>query len=123
MTAKTGAAIIAVVVAVVAIAVTLAATLTGHHSGIAALTDQPAAPAPISRTELMTEYAKIAPFDATATPATIDKLAASICGKLEQGQSTDDLITSATQVYKAQATEVVRLLVSYACPTYLADFK
>lgn len=81
------------------------------------------APAPISRSDLMADYAKIAPFDRSATPETIDDLAKSTCGLLDAGKSTDLLISTATKQYNANATAVIHLLVSYRCPKYLKDFR
>jgi hypothetical protein len=80
-------------------------------------------PEPISRVELMEEYAKVAPDDATATPDAIDDVAEQACDKLIRGHSTDELITAVTDLYGANSTKVMRLLVSYGCPEYLEDFK
>jgi hypothetical protein len=71
----------------------------------------------------MIEYARIAPLDRSATPDTVDSLANSTCALLRQGHSTDELITIATVNYQANATEVVRLLVSYRCPEFMTAFK
>lgn len=114
-----------------------AAALVGGTFVITALVDGPATtaigrisqtsttspPKPISRVELMEEYAKIAPDDATATPDTMDDIAGQVCDKLARGHSTDELITALTDMYRTNSTKVVRLLVSYGCPEYLADFK
>jgi hypothetical protein len=81
------------------------------------------APEPISRAELMAEYARIAPFDTSATPAAVDSLAQRTCALLDSGKSTDLLIDTATSIYGADATKVTKLLVSYKCPKYLKDFK
>jgi fatty acid-binding protein DegV len=109
-------------VVLIAVATTLAVTL-GHREPQANTMFPSADPGRISRSQMMAEYAQIAPFDSSATPATIDELASTVCMKLQEGQSTDDLITSATQVYKAQATQVIQLFVSYDCPAYLKEFK
>lgn len=84
-----------------------------------------AAPTPqsISRADLMESYAKLAPRDQSATPETMDTLAASTCRGLDQGVTTDAMITVATRQFHANATEVIRLLVSYRCPTHLSEFK
>lgn len=90
-------------------------------------TDSPAAtpaePKPISRVDLMSRYAQLAPLDKSATPETMDSLANSACSKLRSGISTDKLITVGTEMFKANSTEVFRLLVSYKCPEFLKDFK
>lgn len=83
----------------------------------------PSPPKPISRAELMEEYAKIAPNDVTATPETIDDVAEQACDKLDKGHTTDELITAVNDMYRTNSTKVMRLLVSYGCPEYLADFK
>jgi hypothetical protein len=80
-------------------------------------------PEPISRAELMAEYARIAPMDRSATPETIDGLAKRMCELLVGGTPTDEVISKATDIYGAQATEVVRLMASYGCPKELAEFK
>lgn len=81
------------------------------------------APKPITRADLMAEYARIAPLDRTASPELIDSIAESACSLLDAGKSTDLLISTATMQYNANATAVMRLLVSYRCPKYLKDFK
>lgn len=81
------------------------------------------APQPISRAELMSRYAEIAPLDRSATPEAVDALALGMCSLLDKGKSTDFLISTSTDVYGANATKVVELLVSYKCPKYLKDFK
>jgi hypothetical protein len=78
---------------------------------------------PISRSELMAEYAKVAPRDKSATPETIDDIAASTCKLLDNGTASDRVIDTATEIYGAQATQIVRLLVSYKCPKHLAGLK
>lgn len=80
-------------------------------------------PEPISRAELMAEYARIAPLDTSATPAAVDSLAQQACKLLDSGKSTDLLIDTGTSIYGADATKVMELLVSYQCPKYLKDFK
>lgn len=71
----------------------------------------------------MARYAEIAPLDTSATPETIDSLAQSTCSLLDAGQPTDLLISSGTNIYGANSTQVMRLLVAYRCPKYLKDFK
>lgn len=83
----------------------------------------PVVPQPISRSELMSKYARLAPLDKSATPETMDSLARTACAKLQQGISTDKLITVSTDMFEANATQVVMLLVSYRCPEFLKDFK
>lgn len=80
-------------------------------------------PGPITRSELMAEYARIAPMDRSATPETVDGLAKRTCDLLVGGTTTDTVISAATEIYGAQATEVIRLLASYKCPRELAEFK
>jgi hypothetical protein len=80
-------------------------------------------PEPISRAELLDHYAEIAPLDSSATPENVDTLATLICDQLDTGTTTDTVITNATDTWSANATEVVRLLVSYECPEYVGDFK
>lgn len=91
--------------------------------GSSTIATAPATPQPISRAELMSRYAKINPFDQTATPQSMDDNANLTCGKLRQGFTTDQLITAGTTVYKTNTTEVIMLLVSYRCPEFLKDFK
>lgn len=92
---------------------------------VLALTGDGSDPAvePISRAELMAEYAKIAPRDKTATPETIDAIAVGACDLLDRGMPTDRVISTTTDIYGAQATQVIRLFVSYKCPGHLKDFK
>jgi hypothetical protein len=82
-----------------------------------------AAPKQITRAELMQRYAELAPLDRSATPATMDDLADSTCGNISRGIDVDRMITVATEQYHANATEVLRLLVSYRCPQHLGLFK
>ncbi len=80
-------------------------------------------PAAITRSEVMKRYAEINPLDRTATPATVDAIAVHVCIMLRDGTSTDAVITTMTDIYRARATELAQLLVSYECPGYLAGFK
>jgi hypothetical protein len=114
---------------IIAIITTVAVSTSGGGSNLlpAGIGASPSstsaeAPRPISRAELMRNYARIAPLDKSATPETIDALAEGICGLLRQGTSTDKLISESTDVYRANATQVVQLLVSYKCPEFLQDF-
>jgi hypothetical protein len=89
----------------------------GTLSGVSATTE------PISRAEVLAQYAEISPLDSSATPENVDTLATLICERLDTGTSTDTVITDATDTWNANATEVVRLLVSYRCPEHLGEFK
>lgn len=80
-------------------------------------------PAPISRTELMRQYAEIAPNDRSATPEVMDKLAETACEALTLGHSTDEVITAANPQFGANATRVMMLVVEYKCPERLGEFK
>jgi hypothetical protein len=79
-----------------------------------------AAPAPISRSELVARYSDLAP-DPNATPSSIEHLANVACERLDSGVSPDDLRSSVAETYrgKARAQKVVHLLVSYGCPEHL----
>ncbi len=111
--------------------VVAAAVLVGGAFAITStLVDDPASasnevpvPEPITRAELFEEYATISPADSTATPERIDKVARDICDLLDSGHSTDELITSITPDYGANATRLMRLFVSYGCPKHLDAFK
>lgn len=78
---------------------------------------------PITRAELMARYAEIAPLDESATPATMDGLADEVCGGLDEGSTTDQMIIAVTDMLGPDATEVVQLLVSYHCPEHLDLFR
>ncbi|HEV2778399.1 MAG TPA: hypothetical protein VGX25_03270 [Actinophytocola sp.] len=101
----------------------LVAIVAGIIALVVALTAGDNVPEPISRAELMAEYARINPIDESATPDKVDDTARTACNLLNQGTTTDALISSVTDVYQSNATAVVRLLVSYGCPQYLKDFK
>jgi hypothetical protein len=106
--------------------VTLVLVLNGNGSGNiprASGVHFDSTPKPISRADLMAKYAQIAPLDTSATPDTIDLLAQQSCSLLDNGKSTDLLISAGTSIYGASATQVMQLMVSYKCPKYLKDFK
>ena len=98
---------------------------TPDPSVVRALTQsaqQQSAPKPITRSQLMTQYAEIDPIDNSATPETVDTVATNTCALLKSGRSTDQLISDSTQYWGPKSTQVIKLLVSYKCPQFLADF-
>ena len=118
--------IIAALAIAVAISITGCSTSPGSGMPWPNVASQSAAqtvPQPITRADLMRQYATIRPMDGSATPETMDDFAGITCTQLRHGISADTVITTATETYQAQATEVIRLLVSYRCPEYLKSFR
>jgi len=82
-------------------------------------------PEPITRAQMLKRYAEINPIDQSATPRTVDWTTRQVCTALDQGISTDELITTVAKSAGVgpHSTEVARLIVAYGCPEYLDRFK
>lgn len=122
-------ALAACLAALIVVVIGLVMALTGGlrepvpGAAVAPANATPIAPEPITRADLMRRYAELAPFDRTATPDNVDKLADAVCERIRIGFTMDELITVATEEYNANATEVLRLMVAYKCPQSLRLFK
>lgn len=103
-----------VIAGVFVLALVLALVLMGDDS-------DEVVPDPISRSELLAEYTDLVPGDSTATEDSVAHLAETTCERLESAVPPSDLIAATADIYRDSGTarQVLRLLVSHGCPSYL----